>query len=431
MLEPSELTQHIAQRLEQSSRFMESVTRDLSEAELRTQYDPEFSPIGWHLGHVAWQEECWILRGFAGHDPIDSDLDPVFDSFQPNKATRGRAIPSPSSLSNYRKQVRETVLELLPRLCRAPSRTLMEGAGLARFVANHENQHTETVLSIRLSAGLFLPNDRAEEQPAGAPRVDTSYITIPAARIRMGSDDDEDGWDNERAEHEVFVRAFAMRRTPVTNGEWLTFVEAGGYDDDALWSAEGREWKRRVGARYPLYWQREPSGGWLERSLAGVFPLVESQPVCHVCWHEARAFARHAEARLPTEDEWERVASHSGGEKRRYAWGNQPLPLCDWALTKRTRAPVGSFLEGASETGILHLTGGVWEWTADCFAPYSGFEPQAYAGYSQPWFDGRHRVARGGSYVTAPALARSTFRNWYLPEMRRPFLGVRLARDAA
>jgi iron(II)-dependent oxidoreductase len=124
------------------------------------------------------------------------------------------------------------------------------------------------------------------------------------------------------------------------------------------------------------------------------------------------------------------MASDGGNEKLRFPWGNQPERWIDWALRERTRAPVASFAGNASRAGVLDLAGGVWEWTQDAFRPYPGFEPQAYRGYSQPWFDDRHRVARGGCYVTQPELARSTFRNWYLPEMRRPFLGLRLARDA-
>jgi iron(II)-dependent oxidoreductase len=124
------------------------------------------------------------------------------------------------------------------------------------------------------------------------------------------------------------------------------------------------------------------------------------------------------------------VASLGEGEKLRYPWGHLPHENVAWALSQTTRASVGSFPDNCSGAGVLDLVGGVWEWTEDVFLPYPGFRAQAYAGYSQPWFDGKHRVARGGSYVTQPELARSTFRNWYLPEMRRPFLGLRLARSS-
>jgi iron(II)-dependent oxidoreductase len=247
----------------------------------------------------------------------------------------------------------------------------------------------------------------------------------------MGSNHDEDGWDNEREAHSVLVPAFSIQKTPVTNGEWLAFIEAGGYDIDAHWSAAGRAWKRRVNAKCPLYWHEAGPGQWFERTLAGVLPLVEAAPVCHLSWYEAEAFARHAGARLPTECEWERVASDGVGEKLRFPWGNLAHEHVDWALNRCVRSAVGSFPQNASRSGVLDLVGGVWEWTEEVFGPYPGFTAQAYAGYSEPWFDGKHRVARGGSYVTEPELGRSTFRNWYPPEMRLPFLGLRLARGAA
>ena len=425
----SERVGHLARRLERSSRFMEQVSRDLDEVELRTQYDLEFSPIGWHLGHVAWQEEWWIARRFGRRPALDERLDHVFDAFRPNKGERGQSIPSASRIAEYRAEVRAATLELLPELC-AERDGLMCGAGLCRFIANHESQHTETVLAIRLAAGLFLASEASPNE--NTPITDrASYVTIPEARVVMGSDHDEDGWDNERGEHEVQVPSFQLRRTPVTNGEWLEFVAAGGYTEDAYWSAAGRAWKRQRGIRFPLYWREHGQGSFWERTLSGDQPLGSSQPVCHVSWYEAEAYARFAGARLPSEREWERVAGWGANEKRRYPWGNQPEPGIDWALERPIRAAVGSAPHGASESGVLDLSGGVWEWTEDVFAPYTGFTPQAYEGYSQPWFDGRHRVARGGSYVTQPELARSSFRNWYSPEMRLPFLGVRLARDAA
>jgi iron(II)-dependent oxidoreductase len=250
---------------------------------------------------------------------------------------------------------------------------------------------------------------------------------------RLGVDNDPDAWDNEQPGYEVDVAAFALQRTPVVAGQWLEFIQVGGYDDERLWSDAGNAWRSSQGIDAPLFWERRREAWW-RRSLSGLKLVDPELPVVHVSFHEAQAFARAFGARLPTESEWETAASvDREGTKRRYPWGDSVpdsgAPRANAGLVEHDVARPGRFT-GEAACGAVDLIGGVWEWVETPFSPYPDFRPQAYRGYSAPWFDGRHRVARGGSYLTQLPIARATFRNWYLPELRQPALGLRLAKDA-
>ena len=405
-----------------------ALTADLTDAPARTQYHPEFSPILWHVGHVAWQEEVWLLRRVGGHAPLRPELDAVLDSFVSVKSSRGGRLPPLAELRSYAQEVRERALALLEGLTFREDDPLLSGGHVVHFLANHERQHAEIIATVRLLGELYLP---VRAEPVGRVASEAfDYASLPAARFPLGNARDPSGWDNERDEHEVEVESFALRRGVVTNREWLEWMTAGGYEDERLWDESGRLWLSQSAAESPLHW-RASRDGWVERTLAGERPVAKDAPVAHVCFHEAKAFARFAAARLPTESEWERAAAWDDAtvRKRRFAWGDEPASperACLSCTHASAPAP-GSF--APSPTGLFDLTGGVWEWTADRFAPYPGFRPQPYVGYSQPWFDHEHRVARGGSFMTAPANARTTFRNWYEPHIRQPALGVRLAKD--
>ncbi len=402
------LADALVDRLTRVSAFMQAVTNDLSDAELRAQFDPEFSPIGWHLGHVAWQEENWVLRGFAGHAPLEPRFDEVFDAFRPHKAERSARIPPKQVLLGYRTRVRDKVLRCLDRLLEDESNALMRGANLLRCVANHESQHTETVLCMRLAGALPLARDVLSNAPVQDEARTPELVVIPGGSLSMGTAQDPERWDNEAAPHRVEVAPFLCRRTLITNAEWLEFVAAGAYREQRWWCDAGRRFLREHRIEAPLYWHRDATGAWQERTLFGDEPLVLDRPVRHVSWFEAQAFARFSGARLLSEAEWEWVARG---------------PVANGGAGKGAA-------KGAAK-GVCQLTGSAWQWTSDWFEPYPGFVPQPYQGYSLPWFGATHRVARGGAFVTAAEIARPTFRNWYHPGMRRAFLGVRLASEAA
>lgn len=400
------------------------LTRDLSSDELALQYHPEFSPIGWHLGHVAWQEECWALRRLGGEPPLAPELDALFDSFESNKSERGPLLPGARELFQYGERVRARTRRLLEQVDVNASDELAKDGYVFRFLANHERQHGEIIGMVRLLGRLPLP-DASPGQPA-KPASGPDWLAVPGGPFVLGSEADPDAWDNERAAHEVELDDFCIARCPVSAGDWLEMMNAGGYDDDRLWSAEGMVWKAREQVRAPLHWEQASDGSWQRYTLRGPEPVDPHKPVAHVSWYEANAFAQFAGARLPSEAEWERAASFDGVRKRRWPWGDQLPARANLDLAAPDVSVPGSF--PAAPSGALDMVGSTWEWTHSVFAPYPQFSPQAYRGYSQPWFDGQHRVARGGSFLTSPAIARTTFRNFYLPHIRAAVLGLRLAR---
>ncbi|HEU5077275.1 MAG TPA: DinB family protein [Polyangiaceae bacterium] len=383
------LAAELGQRLQRTSHRLSTLCEDLDDMMLRQQFDAEFSAIGWHLGHVAWQEELWVLRDRFNEPPLEVAFDAVFDAARPHKHRRGPLLPEKSVLLDYRREVRARVLDRLEQIIDDGSKQLMRGAGLLRFVANHESQHAEIVAALRLAGELSLTASVLPEPQ----RVEAlnEWVGFAGGDFIMGTSVHPDRFDNEAPEHVATVSPFQLARAPVTNGAWLEFVARGGYRDPALWSEAGFAWARAGGVEQPLYWSFDERNGWRERTLFGTKALERERPVCHVSWYEADAFARFAGARLPSEAEWE------------------------WAAS--------------SEPQLTQMFGSVWQWTGDVFAPYPGFEPQPYRDYSAPWFDGQHRVARGGAFVTEAEIARTTFRNWYLPHSRRAFLGLRLAKD--
>ncbi len=404
------------------------VVADLDDDALRAQFHPEFSPIGWHLGHVVFQEECFLLRRLGQRAPLFSELDGVFDSFRSEKSSRSGRLPEKSFLLAYAERVRGEVARLLAERGGEP-----EAALLARMIANHELQHTEIVVSVRLLGELYLdgaslagPASSANAPTPGAPWIPVSGGTFP-----LGTSDDPDAADNERPAHLVSVDDFAFARFPVTEHEWLAWMASGGYEEPKLWSNAGWAFRSEKGICAPAHWERERDGSYVRRTLVGKRPVGENRPVCHVSFHEAEAFACFAGARLPTEVEWEYAASWDARrrEKRRYPWGNElARERADLGLVGGAPAPCGGHPRGRSPDGLEDLCGGVWEWVSSQFEPYPGFSPGPYAGYSAPWFGSEHRVARGGSFATAAENARTTFRNWYALHLREPCLGLRLAR---
>ena len=246
----------------------------------------------------------------------------------------------------------------------------------------------------------------------------------------MGDPGEGFAYDNERPRHEVELPAFEIDRLPVTNGDYLEFVEAGGYDDRRCWSPEGWEWIRETGTRRPLYWTEDGR----ERRFGSGDPIDPSLPVMHVSWFEADAYARWRGKRLPTEAEWEKAAAWDpvDGKSRRYPWGDEP-PEGRHANLDQTAfgpAPAGAHPAGESAYGVLGLIGDAWEWTASDFGPYPGFRAFPYEEYSSIFFGSDYKVLRGGSWATRPHVIRNTFRNWDFPRRRQIFAGFRCARDA-
>jgi iron(II)-dependent oxidoreductase len=259
-------------------------------------------------------------------------------------------------------------------------------------------------------------------------------VLVPAGPFIMGTSTEPWALDNERPAHEVYVDGYWIDTTPVTNGAYLAFMAAGGYDAPELWSPDGWAYRCKAGLTAPLFWQRD-GGTWTRRRFGRVEPVPADEPVQHVCWHEAQAYARWAGRRLPTEVEWEKAARHDpvSGRSRRHPWGDDdPAPEhANLGQRHLQPAPVGSYAAGTSAYGVRQLIGDVWEWTGSDFHGYPGFRAFPYREYSEVFFGPEYKVLRGGSWATDPVACRGPFRNWDYPIRRQIFCGFRTARDAA
>jgi iron(II)-dependent oxidoreductase len=251
--------------------------------------------------------------------------------------------------------------------------------------------------------------------------------------VEVGTQDRTAAYDNERPLHLVRLAPFLIDVSPVTNGDFAEFVAEGGYDRTEWWSEAGLAWLAESGAKAPKYWTRD-GAGWVTHVMDHQMAVPDDHPVCHVCHHEAEAFARWAGKRLPTEQEWETAASWSPehGAKRDFPWGNEPPPGAGLANVDQLAfgtARVGAYPDGISPLGCHGLIGDVWEWTSSDFLPWPGFEAFPYHEYSGPFFGGEYKVLRGGSWATRPGAIRNSFRNWDYPARRQIFSGFRCARD--
>jgi iron(II)-dependent oxidoreductase len=258
-------------------------------------------------------------------------------------------------------------------------------------------------------------------------------VLVPGGDFTMGTSIEPWALDNERPAHTVAVDPFWIDLVPVTNGDYERFIDAGGYDDPSWWTPEGWAHRQKAGLKAPLFWTRD-GGGWLRRRFGVVEPVPDDEPVQHVCWYEAAAYAQWAGRRLPTEAEWEKAARFDPvtGRSRRYPWGDEdPSPVrANLGGGALRPAPAGSYPEGASALGVRQLIGDVWEWTSSDFRPYPGFRAFPYSEYSEVFFGSDYKVLRGGSWAADSVACRGTFRNWDYPVRRQIFAGFRTARDA-
>jgi ergothioneine biosynthesis protein EgtB len=328
----------------------------LEDDALRAQPDPEFSPIGWHLGHIAYIEALWLL---PGGDPRP-EWSLLFRQDGLPKAAR-RNLPRRDDLLGYLAEVRDRVLA---RLAREGARG---GERLWHFLLQHEAQHGETIAYLRHLAGI----DAALPFAAG-PVDDDAMLSVPPGAVELGSRGLA-ALDNEQPACRRELPGFRISARPLSRARYSGFIAAGGYRERRYWSPEGWAWRERHGIAGPRY------GG-----------AADGAPVYGVSAHEAEACCRFLGARLPSEAEWERAARLPG-------------------------APV--------------MLGEVWQWTSSLFAPYPGFAPFPYSGYSAAHFDGRHRVLKGGSRASYPVILRPGFRNWYEPATRQIFAGFRYVAD--
>ena len=452
-------TDSFQRQRQQNKQCMEACRRNTLALFQAVDYDtfcqqahPDFSPIGWHLGHIAYTEALWLLEHSAGLPPQFPQYRRLFAADSLPKAERVY-LPDFAEVQTYLQTVRTAAFAYLET---AP---LEEQERLWRWLVQHESQHGETIALVlelikrqeaggrRQKAGgaggvgesgagsreLGVGEAGEVGEAGGAeearhssklfPTPHTPYptpqILIPAGYCDCGNDA-IDALDNERPVHRVYVETFWLDRAPVTCQQYQVFMTAGGYQDSRWWTAEGWVWLQAAQVTQPLYWSDADDRA--------------DHPVCGVSWYEADAYARFVGKRLPTEAEWEKAASWNPIEQQRqtYPWGelepNADHCNCDHAVSETT--PVGAYPTGNSPYGCEAMLGDVWEWTATWFDRYAGFEAYPYRSYSEVYFDGQHRVLKGGSWATQPSSMRCAFRNWYYPHVREILAGFRCAADS-
>jgi gamma-glutamyl hercynylcysteine S-oxide synthase len=394
----------------------------LDEPDLLRQHSPLMSPLVWDLAHVGNYEEQWLARTAGGLPAIDASLDDLYDAFRHPRPNRP-ALPllGPTAARRYIGEVRSRVLSVLDSVEFDPAVPLLAGGFVVGLCVQHEQQHAETMLAtLQLMDGKGYRPSLAPMPPAVAVLTAPAEVVVAGGPFVMGTDDEAWAYDNERPAHLVDVPTFWIDTFPVTNGQYLSFIDDGGYDQPSLWTADGWAWRCEGRLEHPEFWRREGPGSWSRVRFGWVEDVLLAEPVQHVCWYEADAYARWAGKRLPTEAEWEKAARGAGGGPAGANLGGRSFGP----------APVGAYPDGASWCGAQQLIGDVWEWTSSDFAGYPGFSSFPYREYSEVFFGADYKVMRGGSWATDPSAVRVTFRNWDYPIRRQIFAGFRCARDA-
>ena len=371
----------------------------LSDEDCGAQSMPDASPVKWHLAHTTWFFETFVLEpnedGFAPFHPAFRVL---FNSYYNGvgerhpRAQRGLLTrPAMGEVRAYRANVDARMAALLQR--RAGDAAL---AALVELGLQHEQQHQELILTDvkhLLAQSELLPAYAERVIEAGGPAPASGWIAFDGGVTSIGHDGQGFSFDNELPRHRQFVEPFQLASRLVTNGEYLAFIEAGGYRDPSLWLSEGWDFVREHGLAHPLYWRRDEQQGWREFTLRGEQPLDLQAPVTHVSLYEAAACAHFMGARLPTEAEWE-------------------LAACSPAA-------------GA----LAQLTGACWQWTSSSYSPYPGYAsaPGALGEYNGKFMLNQY-VLRGSSCATPPGHARASYRNFFPAGARWQFTGLRLAK---
>ncbi|HTS10968.1 MAG TPA: SUMF1/EgtB/PvdO family nonheme iron enzyme [Candidatus Limnocylindrales bacterium] len=390
---------------------------------------PERHRLIFYLGHLEafdWNLLASTLGLASRHTEFDKlfafGIDPVGTGLPTDVASDW---PDIARVEGYMRGVREALDSGLRTSAKstesAARRTLLNVA------IEHRLMHAET-LAYLLHA---LPVERKTPQPRPSadarPSPQQRSIAISAGRATLGQarSDSGFGWDNEFEENEVSVPAFAIDAFPVTNGRFLKFVQAGGYEDEGCWSPADWEWKQREGIEHPHFWSRrsgssaaDPDAQWEYRAMFGAIPLPHSWPV-YVSHAEATAFANWSRKKLPTEAQWHRAGYGTpAGSERLQPWGDEPADATrgNFHFQRWDACPVDAHPAGASAFGAHDLVGNGWEWTSSYFSPFPGFEPFSfYPGYSANFFDNKHYLMKGGSPQTDACMARRSFRNWFQP----------------
>jgi ergothioneine biosynthesis protein EgtB len=382
---------------------------------------PDVSPAKWHLAHTSWFFETFVLKPHrAGYEPFHPRYDYLFNSYyvqvgarhcRPRRGLLSR--PTVEDIYRYRAYVDTHMLEFLHAF---NEEARPELASLMELGLNHEQQHQELILTDIKHVFSCNPLRPAYHQPEARRAVavpSLKWIAHEGGLQEIGHDRQGFAFDNEGPRHQVWLQPYRLASRPVTNGEYLEFVTDGGYARPELWLSDGWDQVVRQGWTAPLYWERH-ANRWFAYTLAGMHEVDEAEPLCHVSYYEADAYARWAGARLPSEQELEVVA--------------RPLAVAGNFVESGRLHPLP--VEAASDSAPSQIYGDIWEWTRSPYVPYPGYRAAAGAiGEYNGKFMCNQLVLRGGSCATAQTHMRSSYRNFFYPDARWQFSGVRLAQD--
>lgn len=395
----------------------------LSAEDMVVQAMDDASPTKWHLAHVTWFFETFVLKDhLPGYAIFDPDFNYCFNSYyesqgkrQP-RAHRGLLTrPSMDRVMAYRAHVDSALAELFKaKLPLTPALAATIELGI-----HHEQQHQELLLTDILALFARNPLQPAYQIPSvlveDRDALPVRWLEFAGGITKVGDGGEGFAWDNERPRHDVLLHPYRLANRLVTNGEWLDFIADGGYRTASHWLADGWALVQREGLAAPLYWeQNETDGSWHQMSLEGLVPVERAGPVAHVSYYEADAFARWAGHRLPTEFEWETAALASG--------------VAVDATDSSEVAVIPRALNVTNRQQLQQMFGQVWQWTQSAYLPYPGYRPPIGAlGEYNGKFMVSQQVLRGSSVATPKRHARATYRNFFYPHQRWQFTGVRLA----
>jgi ergothioneine biosynthesis protein EgtB len=420
------LQHNLHTRLLESRSHTDDIFRVVREEAMYDRPIAERHRIIFYVGHVEafdWNllaHRAFGLRSF--HSAFDQlfafGIDPVGGGLP---ADTPADWPTRDEVERYKRRVREELDRAIERALSRPEEGHPHLMQMLEVAIEHRLMHAETLAYMlhRLPAQKKICGP--EKIAWKASHVKSRLVEIPAGRATLGlhkSHDEEFGWDNEFTAHQVAVAEFAIDSHNVTNHDFLRFLQAGGYQNRALWSADAWAWRKKENIEHPLFWRRD-GNLWLYRAMFGEVRLPLEWPV-YVSHAEATAYANWLGRKLPTEAQFHRAAygTPHGETERSYPWGEEPAGQQhgNFDFHSWDPSPVGAHSAGASAFGVHDLVGNGWEWTRTEFAPFPGFTPMPfYPGYSSNFFDGKHYVTKGGSPRTAACMLRRSFRNWFQP----------------
>ncbi|MBF8152744.1 ergothioneine biosynthesis protein EgtB [Exiguobacterium sp. TBG-PICH-001] len=391
------------------------------------QASSDVSPPKWHIAHTTWFFERMILQEYSeGYQVFHPKYNYLFNSYynsigayQPRQQRGMLSRPTVEDIIAYRAYVDGQMVEFLKEERTPEDQRKIEA--LVEMGLQHEQQHQELILmdvKYNFFTNPLLPAYQSKSLASDVPEnavKETSFIQFEEGLVEIGHTGDGFAFDNESPRHKTWLHPFKLATRPVTNGEYLAFIEAGGYEKSEYWLSDGYVTVQKEGWKAPLYWMKDDAGEWTIFTMNGVEPLRLDEPVCHVSFYEADAYSRYIGKRLPTEAEWE--------------WASRQVD----SVTKRNMMGSGTFHPVAveeSETTLASMFGNVWEWTSSAYSSYPGSKPlEGALGEYNAKFMCNQMVLRGGACVTPDDHIRETYRNFFPPDKRWLFGGFRLAGD--